>query len=343
MMLGEGANTAISVHDVHGQKSGDDVTATDLIEGPKWGRELNQVSRCEFTIPIDHTLSVSGVPWRDWVTVWEYGRPVWTGPILKINDDGISTASVSVRDTSAFFWKTRVPISKSWQLLTPSTIADELWRAMALVHDINSVPILFRDVAASQFTITAKADSKMLNAIIDDLVKLGMDWTVHAGVPLFGKALQTPVATFTAQDFQAAISRERDGSNTTNDVRMQGKNYAQTFVSPLAGLHLQSLVSIDNLGGVSNIIRAGREYVKQTAKISDRIVIPADATLNPETEVTVADLVPGALFVVHARGQAALMELQSMQVSNAPGKYDVAVTLQQVFESTEISESGPKI
>lgn len=341
--LGYGANTAISVHDVYGAKITDDVTSVDLIDGPKWGRELKQVSRCEFKIPIDHSLAVSGVPWQHWVTVWEYEQPVWTGPILKIADDGVATATVSARDTSTFFWQTRIPISRTWQLLTPSTIADYLWRAMADLHNINSTPIILPDVQASQFTMTLVADSKKLNAVMDDLVKLGLGWTVYAGRPIFGRAPDIPVAAFLECDFQAAISRERDGSNTSNDVRLQGKNYVDNFVVPLAGLHLQSLVSMDNLGGVSNILRAGRQYVAQTAKISDRIVVPSDTMLNPDTDVTVAQLVPGARFIVDARGITALMELQSMQVNNGPGNYAVAVTLQQVFVPTEIEKGGPTI
>lgn len=343
MMLGEGANTAISVHDKHGVKFGDDVTSADLLDGPTWGRELKQVSRCEFKIPIDHTLSESGVPWHHWVTVWEYGQPVWTGPILKISDDGVSTCAVSARDPATFFWQTRAPISRSWQLLTPSTIAESLWRSMAQLQGLNSVPVILPDVQAEQFSLTVKADSNMLNTGMDDLVKLGLYWTIFAGRPLFGRPPDTPVATFLGTDFQAAISRERDGTNTKNDVRLQGKNFAQNFVVPLGDLHLQALVSIDNLSGVSNITKAGRQYVAQTAKISDRIIVPSDAALNPEVEVTVSDLIPGYLFVVQARGQSALMELQSMQVTNGPGTYQVAVTLQQVVVPNEITEGGPTI
>lgn len=327
---------AVSVHTVDGRMVGD--FSCKVITNFTWGREANEVSICDLTVATQGAPELVEAirPWVHWITMWHDETPVWTGPIQGLTI-GTEITQITARDPSTFMWRTRVPITRQWNETAPARIASDLWIAMFSLHRIRVTPHVLPGVADATFTLSAKADAKMLHQLMDDLTKVGLQWTVVAGRPVLGEFTREPIAELAACDFMVELERRRDGSATFNDVRVQGQNWAQTAIVDLAGLHLQTLVSMDDLYGSSNIQRATQQYAKDSARIRDEIYIPPQATLHPEAPVTFNDLVPGKVFVVHGDTTSELMRLDQLTVMGSPDRFDVQVTLVALGQAGEIA------
>lgn len=336
-LIGNMGEMAVSVHTVDGRAIGD--LPCDVVSSVSWGREAVEVSGCEVEVltQADPDLLESLRPWVHWMTVWDGSTNVWTGPVQKATL-GREQTQVSARDTSTLMWRTRCPITKTWAETSPVDIAAQLWQLMLTHHGVNAAPTVLPGLADNSFTFSATADSRMLHQVMDDLVKLGLAWTVAGGRPVLGNFPAAPVAELADCDFLVEIKRLRDGTGTFNDVRVQGQNWAQTATAPLAGLRLQSLISLDDMFGVSNIQRATRQYVQDSASIRDVLVVPASASLHPDAPVTLDDLIPGRVFAVHSQGVSSLMRLDAMQVSSTPEQFDVQVTLVTVTDVGELAQ-----
>lgn len=332
----------ISIHEVNGTHLGD--MPAESLSQTVWTRDAAEVSRGEFQAhsEAEPELLREIRPWLHWATVWDMQSPVWTGPIQKVQI-GRNLSSITARDMSTFAWRTRVPITKSWEGTDPALIAAELYGLMLDVHRIRVDPVVTLDPTGGRFDYTSTVDLRMMHQAIDDLVKLGLEWTVLKGTPVFGPVATTATNTLTEFDFLAEIQTVRDGTGMFNDVRVQGKNFAETTFVELAGLRLQTLVSLDSMFGVSNIQRASQQYTQQTARVRDALVMPGNASLHPDAPVTLDELVPGNLFAVNARGIANIMKLQNVTVTTGPGTYDVQVTLETVSEQTELEKSSASI
>lgn len=333
-MLGTKGHLGVTVATITGQTVAE--LAPGVLPAVMFSRESCEVSRCEFQILNENEDVVTElVPWYHWVTVWEDTEPVWRGPIQNVRI-GRHLTAVSARDVSTFAWRTRTPMSKTWRDTNPSAIALELYTAMLALHRVNVAPMVRPDLTADTFTISTQIDSRMMNQVMDDLTKIGLKWTVVAGKPVFGPMLRTPVSVIDERDILDDIEIVRDGTNTFNDVRVQGKNFTSTHKEELGGLNLQTLVSMDDMFGVSNIQRATQQYAKQVSMIRDQLVVPTGASLDLDSAITLDQLVPGNRFVVHARDIASLMELTQVEINSTPGTFTVNVSLETVYERTEL-------
>lgn len=306
-----------------------------------WTRDLRETSRVELAVPHEDDIDMLPeiVPWAHWIDVWDgdEGVLLWSGPITRLASSR-DTLAISARDLSALMSRTRSPLTKEWDAADPATIASELWGAMIEHHNLKVTPIV-RSAGQPPFNFKAEADTKLLQAVHDDLVKIGLRWCVVAGVPILGP-VPTDATVLSENDLQGDIQIIRDGTETYNDVLLRGADYTARTRVPLAGLGLQTIVNMDSMFGVSNVDRAVREYATHTAAIRDALSLPGGLVLHPDTPVTIDDLLPGARFEVHARGLVSLMELESVEVSRAPGGLNVSVTLESV--NTDVPELSEK-
>lgn len=334
--LGDIPETNISVHTVDGRIVG--VFPCTSQSSVMWGREANEVSPCEIKVhtQLDVELIEELRPWVHWVTVWEDDTPVWTGPMRKIQIRRDLT-TITARDPSAFMWRTRVPTTRTWVDTAPARVADTLWQAMFELHQIRAKPVILPGASTDTFNLSAKADARMLYQLMNDLQKVGLDWTVVAGRPVLGTFPSDPVAELAECDFMDDLERVRDGSQMFNDIRVQGQNWAQNATSDLAGLHLQHLVSLDDLFGVSNIQRATQQYARDLARFRDLIEVPSGAALHPDAPVTMDDLVPGKVLRIHADSAVQSMRVDQVTVTTTPETREVAVTLVAVDDSGELA------
>lgn len=331
------ADVSMSIHTVDGRMVGD--FPCNVITAFNWSREANEVSVCSFDIATEAAAELVEElrPWVHWVTVWHDGAPVWTGPLQTVRLRS-ATTSVTARDTSTLMWRTRVPVSRTWVDTHTEDIANDLWKAMLQLHRVRVTPVVLAEVVQKSFTITAKAEQRMLHQVMDDLTKVGLTWTVVAGRPVLGEFSREPVVTLEDCDFMVELERRRDGTATYNDVRIQGQNWAQTAVAELAGLRLQTLVAMDDMFGAANVQRAALQYAQDTARIRDELVVPGSASLHHNAPVSLDDLVPGKVFAVHSGDISQLMRLDQMSVSGSSSGIDVQVSLVALGAQDEIAK-----
>lgn len=320
------ADVAVSVHTWDGRAVGD--FPCQSISAFNWGREDTEVSGCELTIQTaaEPILLEELRQWYHWITVWHDQEPVWRGPIQRIRL-GRTASTITARDPSTLMWRTRVPITRTFVDTSPSRIADVLWRAMYDHHGISGTPVMLPDVSDDTFTIAAAADSKMLYQLMDELVQVGLHWTVVAGRPVLGTFPRVPVVALQECDFLVELERVRDGTQLFNDIRVQGQNWAQNAIVDVGGLRLQNIVSLDDLRGAANVERAAEQRAREDAQLRDELVVPAQASLHPQAPVSLDDLVPGKVFAVHTETVVQLMRLDQVHVSGTAEAFDVQVSL----------------
>ncbi|MCM6774965.1 hypothetical protein NDR87_26330 [Nocardia sp. CDC159] len=329
-----GDQLAIWVRTVDGRPIGH--IPCDRTTDVTWSRERNEVSRCEITTSDIDAGAL--VPWLHWIDIWEDGTPVWSGPVQEASTD-LATGStrIEARDVAAFLWYTRVPTTRQWQRLDPAPIAATLWQAMLELHRVDVDPTVLPPTdLVERFDFAVTANSRMLNAVMDELVRIGLDWTVVSGRPILGTLDTAPVAQLQDCDFMTSLRRVRSGKRSTCDVRVQGKNWAHTETVDMAGLHLQALISLDNMSGVANITAAARQYLREVGALRDLLEVPPGASLHPNAPLTTADLVPGSVFAVYAADMAALMRLKSVEIAWTGTNRDVRVTVDTVTEPIEL-------
>lgn len=330
---------AVSVHTVDGRLVGD--FPCNMINNFTFGREATEVSTASFQVSTqgDPELVEELRQWVHWVTFWLGDTAVWTGPIWNVRI-GRTITTVSARDPSIFMWRTRVPITRTFTDTAPARIADTVWRLMNQLHGIKGTPLVLPGVVQDTFTVSATADTRYLHQFMDELVKVGLQWTVVAGRVILGEFPRSPVAELQECDFLIELERQRDGSQVFNDVRVQGQNWASTAVADLAGLRLQGLVSMDDMFGASNIQRATQQYARQVARLRDDLVVPANASLHPQAPVTYDDLIPGRVFAVYTETASQLMRLDQLTVNGSQEALDVQVTLVALQNDADIEMMG---
>lgn len=306
-----------------------------------WNRTLQDVSRCELQVPWtpeDERLP-DITPWLHWISVWdETPNLLWTGPIQKITA-GHTEITISARDVSSFMARTRVSLTKRWDGADLTAIAAELWRAMVENHSLPVHPIIRSDPDADPFDFAVEADAAMLDAKMNELVGLGLQWTVTAGVPILGPVSMEPVTALGENDFVGGnIEVTRDGAQTFNDVVLRAADSVTRTRVPMAGLNLQTLVHIDSMFGVSNASRAVAQYARYYGGIRTVLSMPSGVTLQPFAPVGIDQLIPSARFIVEAYGLTTLVKLTDVEVSGDATGSEVKVTLESVVKLPELAE-----
>lgn len=304
-----------------------------------WSRETNEVSNATITAP-RQAVTTDILPWFTWLNVWHGQDLQWRGPVQDVKYDH-STMSIAAKDLAVFMWKTRTVTTRSWNSLDISTIAADMWNDMLKLQNIAVTPVVLPSLSTSgRYSIDVKADMKMMNQDMADLAKLGLRWTVVRGRPILGAQPPGVAAELAECDLTVGPTIQRSGAKTSNDVRVQGTNYAWTERTDMGGLHLQSLVSIDNVYGSVNITRAAHEQLLKRAYIKDSLVIPSTSPIMPTAPVELSMLVPGIQIAVTALGYRALFELQKVAVTGGSSNLDVTLTLGAIPDTTQLESMG---
>lgn len=299
-----------------------------------WSRELRSVSRCEITVPttLDYNRIPDLVPWQHWLSVWDNtGQQLyWTGPVQKIEANRESM-TVSARDISALFSRTRCPLTKRWESSDPADIAAELVDAMAEHHNLGLSPVIRHDPLGDKFDYAVVSDEQMLESVMDELVNLGLYWSVVAGTPILGPMPRTAITSLGENDFVGGgISVVRDGSRFYNDVLLRSADSVSHARVPLGTLNLQTIVNIDSMFGVSNTDRAVKQYARYVSTIRDTVTLPDNSVLHPNAPVQIDQLIPSARVVVDAYGVLVLMQLTGVDVQYTSETSAVSIRLESV-------------
>jgi hypothetical protein len=117
---------------------------------------------------------------------------------------------------------------------------------------------------------------------------------------------------------------------------VQGTNYSHTERVNLGGLHLQTIVSADDIFGVSNIVNAAREQALKRSQIKNSLVIPTSDTLTSDAPVELDNLIPGMRLAISALGMRTVCELQKVDVNGTSAGTTVAITISAINDATEL-------
>ena len=305
----------------------------DLID-LTWSRDLRNTSRCEITVPTaaDYNRIPDLVPWQHWISVWDNtGQELyWTGPIQRVAATRDSM-TVTARDLTALFARTRCPITKRWDATEPADIATELLNATITHHNLRTKPHTRHDPLGDRFDYQTVADERMLDAHIDELVQFGLYWTVNAGTPILGPMPRQPITALTETDFVGGgISVVRDGRQFYNDVLLRSADSLARSHVPLGTLNLQTIVNIDSMFGVSNTDRAVHQYARYVSTIRDTIVLPDNAVLHPNAPIHISQLIPSTRLVIDAYGIQVLTQITGVDVRYTPQSASVSIRLESV-------------
>lgn len=331
----------VSVHSVKGVLMYQFTTSQQ--SSLQWGRTLRDVSKSVLTAG---PMLVSGkipdiYPWIHWMSIWSADAETlyWTGPIQKFIANRFGT-EIDASDPSAYLSRTRVPETKAWDGVDPCIPMNELWEMLCDLHGLNLLPVMRRDPWGDLYNLTVTADSEMMDKTIKTFEGYGLRWTVIAGVPLIGPMPLEPIASLGDQHFLGdGLQLVRDGTNTYNDILLKGPDdLARARVNLGADVNLQTIVTVDNMFGVSNVQAATTQYVRQTGMIKTDIDVPSNAIFHPDAPVTVDQLVPSARFAIEAYGVRLRMELESIQVTMASSGVQIEPTFSEVPNWTELGE-----
>lgn len=329
-----GGEYRVALHDAQGVPVADlHIGSTDSL---KWGRSLSEVSAAGVTAnPADAELVVSRVrPWVTWMSVWRAEEFVWTGPVsqMAIRRAGLA---IGAKDPMTFAWRTRSQLSRVWSDADPVAVAADVWESMVSWHGLGKLPGARTVPSTLSYGFESQRDRRMTNQLFDDLVQLGIEYTVVGGQALFLPSLRAPEVVAGARqlsdaDFDTELEAVHDGTRLFNDIRLQGKNWASTQAREVAGLRLQNLLSIDELFGQADIERAARQAVARSAAPRAALRVPAGAGLSVDAPILVRELVPGLVLPVWtdlAGGLRDFLRLESVEVTVSGGREKVAVTL----------------
>jgi hypothetical protein len=305
-------------------------SANDLMD-LSWRRELSETSTAGVTVPTRLVEDIT--PWLHWLSVWDGDALQWTGPVQTVTYSRETTA-IAAADISALMSRTRVPLTKQWEATDPAIIAAELWRSMLEAQRINGAPVVRRDPLVDVFDFDCRADAQMLDKLMDDLVGLGLTWSVMAGTVLLGPAPRSAIAALGEDDFiDGNLTLVRDGSRVFTDVLVRAADDQTRARVNNGGLNLQTIVDIDSLFGVSNADRAARQYLRYTSSMREAARLDGSTRLHPAAPVTIASLVPSVRVTVAAYGRLTPMEVQSVEVSQTSDDTTVAVGLESIEDS----------
>lgn len=313
-----------------------------------WGRELREVSRCElvFAPGLDVPGLAEVTPWSHWLDVWDTdaNAMVWSGPVMKVSRNRVrGEVMVSARDCSALASRFRCPITRRWESVDVTAPARVLWELLSDAHGLPA-PAVRLDPYTGRVDFDATADADTLTAVLDRLVRLGLRWTVVAGVPVLGPGPRRPVTALGEHDFPDGVTVVRDGSQLCNDVLVRVADEAVRAHVPTSGPLLQRIVTVDNLAGLSNADAAARQYLRDRSRVREAVVLDGAARLDPRAPIGLPELVPSTRVTVEADGLLALMELHSVEVTCQAGSVEVAVGLESVDddppELTAVDKSG---
>lgn len=307
--------------------------ATTDLESLIWRRELSEVSTADAVVPTRLVDTIT--PWLHWMSVWdENGKSLhWTGPIQTVTY-GRETTAISATDVSALLGRTRVPLTKRWEATDPALIAAEMWSAMLETQRLTGKPIVRRDPLCDPFNFESKADAQMLDKLMDDLVGLGLCWTVVAGTALLGPAPRSSIAALGEDDFiNGNLTLVRDGSRTFTDVLVRAADDQTRARINNGGLNLQTIVDQDSLFGLSNADRAARQYLRYCSSMREAVRLDGTTRLHPAAPVTIESLVPSARVTVSAYGVLTPMEIHSVEVAETADDTTVSVGLESVEDN----------
>lgn len=300
-----------------------------------WSRESRETSRCELTVASKMAITnrvPDIVPWLHWVDVFDdQGQDLlWSGPIQNFAGNR-QQLTIKAFDISSLASRTRTKLTKRWDAVDPSIVANEHYAGLIQHHGLNAHTIVRPDPLGDHFDVSSKADADTMDKRMDELVQMGLHWAVVTGTVLLGPCNRKPIAALGEHHFVGeGVTITRDGSASYNNILLQSGAAKTVAKVQMGGLDLQQIVTADAISSVSNTDRAAKQYARYVAAIKDTVTLPGGSVLHPAAPISIEHLVPSARVTLEAYGSIYLMEVTSVEVTSQAGTSAVAVTLVSV-------------
>lgn len=309
-----------------------------------WGRELSEVSKATVQVHVPLHIADRVEPWMHCLTVYRAGEVVWHGVVMQVTATASGMAIVGW-DGSGFFSRRRVPLARSWAQHDATQVMRTMVEDACGFADATGLVegIVTRE---SRVWVTAAWTPAecMLDDVVDDLVKMGLVWTVVAGRLLVGPVgAQHTTATLSDRDVDGDFTVVKDGAEVVTDCHVQGKGVWGQWMAESSPLGLvQGIEKADGAVREEECVQMAKRVVKDASVTPRRLVVPSGARLLPSAPVGIDELVPGVRVPVSSRQTgvvvSSVMQVREVQVSVDSGGEDVKVTLGETSVTQEVTE-----
>jgi hypothetical protein len=247
-------------------------------------------------------------PWRDAVNIVRDGRVVWFGTVMDVEE---SRDEIVINARDPLVWLTRRIVRSSLQF-TQTDLTDI---ARRIIDDVLSyanpwAPIGFNvqyqpSGVLSDLLVEADRFPRYAWNVLTEKLASGLDVVTVGKTAYFGSAPPAATVRLSTSDFEGDVSIRKDGNiyankvfvNANDDVR--GEYPTAPASTPFLVEKIISDAQIQTQEAAENHAKAmwaysGQQGVPVIVQASDSL------TLNPNTQITLPQLVPGAQVLLNA-------------------------------------------
>lgn len=323
------------------------VHAADGLRLIEWGRKLDDISRSRM-VYVKRDLSDECcrgfrrlTPWRDHLNIVRNGRVVWFGPVMNVEE---SRNEIVIDAADSLVWMTRrvTTVDESFvqadltdiarTLINDVTATADPWSATGVVFSYQPSGVL------NDLLVESSRFPRYLWNVLTEKLASGLDMIVVSKTIHVGAAPPAPTLRFRAQDFQEDLSIRKDGGvyaasvfvNANDDVRAQYPPVTPGG-NPFLVEQIISDAQIQTTQAATDTAKArwayaGQQGVPVIVQASDNL------TINPNTNVKVNQLIPGANVYLDATeycfGRIQAFRLGSIAVAVEGNTEKIQIALQ---------------
>jgi hypothetical protein len=283
--------------------------------GLTWERRYLDTSQATVSLDAAGVQQCCGLleqarPWATEIMIirGEDGR-VWSGPVMQRKpSNGDTGVDIVANDLSA--WATKRLIHRSHLHTTPkqrpielSLLLNELWTDAVEVENGMGWVLAYGSTGIEEEYTVHNYDRKKLRDAMDDLAKLGLDWTTIDRVTLGGSACRgvVPITTLSDDAFFSIPGSTSDGAAMANTRWLLGAGSDKQQIQAEAvgdpgdyGL----LEEVDSDSDVEKQKQADR--LAQTNLTANLVPVEllTGGQLAPSAPVDISSLIPGAIITI---------------------------------------------
>lgn len=307
----------------------------------RWERQLSGMSEAMVMMPPSARVARRVEPWLHLLTMFADGEPVWHGVVTRLTaaKDGVT---VDAADGAVFFKRRRLPAGRTFDQRDASQVMQQVVVDGMTVSDPLGVSDALHAVDSRIWVVVDEAaNSVMIEDIIDDLVKAGLQWTFMAGTLLVGPVMSRfETGQLTDRHIGGSVTVTKDGGDVVTDILVTGEGVWAQRAIPDDRIIIQDIEDMNKVTSVSECENSAEAILKEKG-VSPVLVDVAGAELPPETPISIQQLVPGVRVPVASRSTGvevgAVLQLEKIVVDT--GK--VALTLGTAPPSWEERQEFP--
>lgn len=309
-----------------------------------WGRALSGTTDASvvFGLAADGPSRCADVlaklrGWRHELELYRSGDLCWAGPVMDVlANPGQETATVTARDYSAWWSKRLVLADLIFRGVDLATImADVL--AYAFATDDPGIDVSALPTGILGDRTYAGSDAAKVSAVLEELARTGVDWTV-AGRTFFVGGTEITAGRLpgrlTDEHFATPPQTRRGGAGMVNDAYVRGNGLLGHYGGPDPdGVLLQDVADENTIEDQGSADAAAKTWWERAHEPMP--YLEGDNDLDPSAPLTMGELVPGLLAAVDVSGGGVVplrqdLRLEKLSVSFDPNGEKVTVGLQPV-------------